>query len=77
MVDVRFTLETDDGALVYIQYDGRFDVTGGPGSAPLYVAPRFETGDARYAWLNKIQAVGKGTFDPETNVVLYEWYEVR
>ena len=25
-----------------------------------YVAPVFETGDPRYAWLNAVQAVGKG-----------------
>jgi uncharacterized protein DUF3237 len=75
MLDVRFTAETDDGALIYVQYHGRTDVSQGPGSAPIYVAPRFETGDERYAWLNKIQAVGKGTLSG--NVVTYEWYEVR
>ena len=41
-----------------------------------YVAPRFETGDARYAWLNRIQAVGKGTLNEDLSVD-YEWYEVR
>lgn len=77
MLDVRFTAETDDGAVVYIQYNGRTDVSNGAGAAPIYVAPRFETGDERYAWLNKIQAVGKGTLDAEANVVTYEWYELR
>ena len=41
-----------------------------------YVAPRFETGDARYAWLNRNQAVGKGTLNEDLSVD-YEWYELR
>ncbi len=77
-LDVRFTLETDDGALVYVQYHGRCDVCGGlsaPGS--VYAAPRFETGDERYLWLNSIQAVQKGHLDPETLQITYKTYEVR
>ena len=35
-------LETDDGALVFIQYHGRVDIGAGRG-APLYSTPRFET----------------------------------
>ena len=77
-LDVRFTLETDDGALVYVQYHGRCDVSKGmaePGF--VYSAPRFETGDERYAWLNSIQAVQKGRLDPETLQITYKTYEVR
>jgi hypothetical protein len=74
-LDVRATLETDDGALVYVQYTGRNDLSGGPGSAPIYVAPRFETGDERYTWLNRIQAVGKGRLDGAE--LTYDWFEVR
>jgi hypothetical protein len=77
MLDVRLMFETDDGALVYVQYNGRTDVSGGPGAAPLYIAPRFETGDERYRWLNLVQAVGKGAFDPQTGDVSYEWFEIR
>ena len=73
-LDVRATLETDDGALVFAQYRGRTDVSSGAG-APIYVAPTFETGDERYAWLNVVQAVGKGTLDGDR--LTYEWFEVR
>jgi hypothetical protein len=66
-------LETHDGALVYIEYLGRVD-TKTPG-APVYNAPRFETGDERYRWLNTVQAVGKGVLDG--NTLTYELYEVR
>ena len=77
-LDVRFTLETDDGALIYVQYHGRCDVSGGL-SAPglVYAAPRFETGDERYLWLNSIQTVQKGRLDPETLQITYKTYEVR
>src|SRR5438552_13979312 len=60
-VDARILAETDDGASVFIQYHGRVDLSS-PG-APIYIAPRFETGDDRYRWLNCIQAVGKGVLD--------------
>ena len=73
-LDVRALVETDDGALVFIQYNGRVDVARRD-AAPVYSAPRFETGDDRYRWLNRVQAVGKGTFDGRT--LRYELYEVR
>jgi hypothetical protein len=73
-LDVRFLLETHDGALVHTQYHGRVDLAAGA-SAPVYATPRFETGDDRYRWLNKIQAVGKGAFDGTT--LVYELFELR
>lgn len=74
-LDVRATLETDDGALIYAAYRGRIDLSHPPGEAPIYAAPLFETGDERYRWLNKIQAVVKGRL--EGNVLTYEGYELR
>jgi hypothetical protein len=74
-LDVRFCLETHDGALIYVYWQGRvwskpedseyaFDVekADDPAGAWRYyfrAAPQFETGDARYAWLNNIIAVTK------------------
>jgi hypothetical protein len=63
--------------LIATDVRGRLD--GSNGLQPpltVYVAPRFETGDKRYAWLNRIQAVGKGTINEDLSVD-YEWYEVR
>lgn len=74
-LDVRATLLTEDGAVIFASYRGRTDISAGPGAAPLYVAPLFETSDERYAWLNTVQAVGKGVLDG--NRLTYEWYEVR
>ena len=74
LMDVRLTLETDDGALIYVTYNGRVDVSQGLEGATAYTAPRFETGDERYAWLNKIQAVAKGVISE--GVLRYELYEL-
>jgi len=55
---VRFTLRTDDGAVILVTYNG----IGQPTETGLSLrsAPLFETGDARYAWLTRLQAVGVG-----------------
>jgi hypothetical protein len=73
-LDVRALMETDDGALIFMHYTGRTDMSAGPGK-PLFSAPQFETSDDRYRWLNAVQAVGKGSFDGST--LVYEVYEVR
>ncbi len=77
LIDIRLTLETHDGALIYVEYQGRRDIAQVMRGidAPVYIAPRFETSDVRYAWLNGLQAVGKGTEVGESRV--YEIYEVR
>jgi len=70
-VDVRFTLKTDDGAYIYVEYAGRADMANGL----IATAPTFQTGDERYAWLNKIQAVGAGALE-ENGRLIYSLYEV-
>lgn len=72
-LDIRATLQTHDGALIYSAYKGRTDMSQ-PGS-PIYVAPLYDTGDERYLWVSKIQCVGKGFI--EDNVLNYEIYELR
>jgi hypothetical protein len=57
-VDVRMLLETDDGALIFMRYLGVVFSKGDVRA--IRTAPRFETGDPRYAWLNNLQAVGLG-----------------
>ena len=71
LLDVRQTLRTDDGALIYVTYQGRCD----RGRGTYTVAPTFETDDERYAWLNAVQAVGQGR--TEGDDIVYEMYEVR
>lgn len=76
-LDVRATLQTDDGALIYCHYNGRVDMTPGPAKAPIYAAPLFDTGDPRYAWLNKLQTVWKGHVTPDLQRLEYDLYELR
>ncbi|MEA4898993.1 MAG: DUF3237 domain-containing protein [Christensenellaceae bacterium] len=54
MIDIRLTLETHDGALVYVSYYGRRNFTEVEKvvDAPVYIAPLFETCDPRYEWIN-------------------------
>lgn len=79
IIDVRMTLRTDDNALIFVEYGGRLDLSSPQTGIVAYVAPVFETGDERYAWLNRIQAVGKGTLSLSATGarIHYELYEVR
>jgi hypothetical protein len=71
-LDLRITLETDDGALIHMTFQGlRDDAThgaaapgredGGDPARPYFrTLPRFETAAPQYAFLNRILAVGSG-----------------
>jgi hypothetical protein len=75
-LDVRATLETDDGALIYTRYPGILEMNeqvlaavGGGGETEFgdlyfYTQPRYETGDERYAWMNRIVAIAEGKVGP-------------
>lgn len=73
VLDVRFTLKTDDGAMIYLEYGGRVDMATGLVAS----APTFQTGDDRYKWLNRVQAIGAGQVNLETGVLVYNLYEVQ
>ena len=72
-LDVRLTLETSDGALVLMTYQGIGRRQGE--RYELRTAPRFETGDGRYAWLNDIQALAVGS--ASGNTVRYEVFALQ
>ena len=55
-LDVRATLKTDDGELIYVYYRGV--VAPREGSLYFRTTPVFETGAEKYAWLNSIVSVG-------------------
>lgn len=60
-LDLRVTLETDDGALIYMTFTGvRDDATH-----YFRTVPRFETAAPRYAFLNRLLAIGIGEIRPE------------
>ena len=86
-LDARYTLETTDGALIYVRNKGHRHgpaevlkkLSSGENVDPsLYymrTTPRFETGDARYAWLNRIVCVASGARRPDS--VELEIFELK
>lgn len=58
-LDLRITLETDDGALIHMTFEGIRD-DGAPGGPYFRTLPRFETAAAKYSFLNRLLAVGRG-----------------
>jgi hypothetical protein len=58
-LDLRATLETDDGARIHMTFGGLRD-DGAPGGPYFKTTPRFETADARYEFLNRLLAIGTG-----------------
>lgn len=61
-VDARLLLATPGGHHLTVRYRGRGAALPATG-APVYVVPTFETDDPALAWLNGVQAVGKGIRD--------------
>jgi len=55
-LDLRLTLETDDGALIHMTFTGVRD----DANHYFRTLPRFETAAPKYAFLNRLLAVGVG-----------------
>src|SRR5438132_14025789 len=54
-LDLRLTLETDDGALIHMTFDGiRHD--GAPGAAYLGPVASVETADPKYSFMHRLEA---------------------
>ena len=74
-IDLRAVLRTADGALIRTRCRGRFEASEAtafellagepvePARYALHVGCRFECGDARYDWLNRVQGLGCGRFE--------------
>jgi Protein of unknown function (DUF3237) len=58
-LDLRVTLETDDGALIHMTFEGIRD-DGTAGDPYFRTLPRFETAEPKYSFLNRLLAVGTG-----------------
>lgn len=75
-LDARYTLETSDGALIYVRNRGyrhgppevlkRISLGEDVDPSLYYMrtTPSFETGDQRYAWLNRMVCVATGARRP-------------
>lgn len=86
LLEARYTIRTEDGALIYVRNIG---VRHGPPEVLAAIArgeevdpskyyfravPTFETGDARYDWLNRLIAVCSGV--RTKTAVLLDFYSV-
>jgi len=67
-LDLRVTLETDDGGLIHMTFTGVRDEA----NHYFCTAPRFETAAPKYAFLNRLLAVGMGEVRPEGPVHIIE-----
>jgi hypothetical protein len=87
--DLRAQLTTDDGELILFRYDlglirssERFLVALGSGEATTFddqymrIAPQFEVGAGRYAWLGESLFVGRGRLTGP-KAIGYEIYRVK
>ena len=60
-LDLRVSLETDDGALIHMTFTGVRD----DANDYFRTLPRFETAAPKYAFLNRLLAVGIGEIRPD------------
>jgi len=56
-LDLRITLQTDDGALIHMTFGGVRD-DAAPSGPYFRTLPRFETAEPKYSYLNRLLAVG-------------------
>lgn len=87
IIDTRYLLQTDDGALIYLRTEGlRYGppevmkkvAAGEPVDPSQYlfrITLRFETSAPHYAWLNRTMAVGSAM--RLGKAVVYDAYEIK
>ena len=88
-LDVRLTIETDDGAQIYMTYGGvvvgskeatealaRGEVLTDKGLPYFITTPQFQTSSEKYAWMNQLQAVGKMAELKRTKNDAYVKYDI-
>lgn len=87
--EARLTIETDDGALIYMSYVGvvvlskeagevlaRGEVLNDKGVPYFINTPLFQTSSEKYSWLNKVQAIGKMIELKRTSTEAYVKYDI-
>lgn len=88
-LDVRMIVKADDGALIYVTYNGIIkDTKESEARAEkgevltskdhyFVIAPTIETSAKKYEWLNGVQCVGKIVEDKNEAYVKYDVFVVR
>ena len=85
IVDSRVMIHANDGALVYTHYtgmtefgpDGYERIVRGelPKPGKIFITARFQTAHPDYSWLNRVQAIGIGVNEGDSN--LWDTYALR
>jgi hypothetical protein len=83
---VRAMIETNDGAMLEVEYTGSLDfgpdgykralANDLPTRATYVVAPRYLTAHPRYRWLNRLQCLGVGRIRLDESIVEYDAFGV-
>jgi len=83
-MDVRATLITTDGALIYIYYAGYFELGENgydnflkkkwPPTPPTRTTPRLSTAHPKYLWVNRLQCIGIGRVIMKVPIYEYDLY---
>lgn len=86
-LDVRLTLRSEDGALIYMTYRGISDIAPEvrqrilkgedvrPSEYYFRTSPMFETASEKHLWLNRLIAVGVGRRTPTS--VVYDVFAIK
>ncbi len=87
ITDVRGTIETDDGASIYITYTGVMDLGENgyqdflqgklPRTAQIRNAPRLQTAHPDYFWLNRLQCLSIAEINFTTFTSDFDVYAVK
>ena len=85
IVDSRVMIHAESGALIYSHYTGMTDfgpdayeriVRGAlPTPKKIFIAVRFQTAHPDYTWMNRVQAIGVGMNEGDSN--LWDTYALR
>lgn len=85
--DVRATLETTDGALLYYELSGKIDLGPAgyerslagelPDVTPFSASARVSTSSERWKWLNRLALVGVGVVNLKTRRARYDLYSIE
>lgn len=86
-LDVRTTIETNDGALIYLTYTGVADlgedgyqqfVQGTAATRfPIHAVAKMITSHPDYLWVNRLQCINIGEGNLEESFASYDLYAIR
>jgi hypothetical protein len=89
VLDVKATLESHDGALIYVTYGGMIDLGENgyqdflagnpppPEGLDIRMTPTFRTSHPDYLWLNRVVCVGIGKGYLDQSRVCYDVYQIK